>query len=180
MSFVYLWKLEINYREVNIILEYSSWLIVPCVMLGAGYAFLLYYKDAFLADSSPFSRYLMFGIRFVIISFLAILLLSPMVQSILREQEKPILVLLQDNSESIIPPDSTAFVNNYLKSFLNFARPMSCSTMTNSLLPQIWSSRVAAWLPSTRFSRRPSAWWISLAWARPSPRFSGVPAPKRN
>ena len=110
---------------MNLILEYSYWLIVPCILLGAGYAFLLYFKDDFLAEINPVVRYLMFTFRFFLVTFLAMLLLSPMMQTIFNEEEKPILVILQDNSESVIPPDSIEFLKNYPNSILNLKNNLS-------------------------------------------------------
>ncbi len=58
----------------------------------------------------------MTGLRFFTVSFLAFLLLSPLIKSFQREVQKPIIVLAQDNSQSILLNKDSAFYKTaYLK-----------------------------------------------------------------
>jgi hypothetical protein len=77
---------------------YSPWFILICLAVGAGYAALLYSAQA------PWSRavnYALAGLRFVVVSFLCFLLLSPFVKTTTTRTEAPTVVLAVDNSQSV-------------------------------------------------------------------------------
>ena len=77
---------------------YSPWFILLCLAVGAGYAALLYSARA------PWSRainYALAGLRFVVVSFLCFLLLSPFIKTTTTRTEAPTVVLAVDNSQSI-------------------------------------------------------------------------------
>ncbi|GAB3636224.1 hypothetical protein GCM10027422_18140 [Hymenobacter arcticus] len=77
---------------------YSPWFILLCLAVGAGYAALLYSAQA------PWSRainYVLVGLRFVVVSFLCFLLLSPFIKTTTTRTEAPTIVLAVDNSQSI-------------------------------------------------------------------------------
>ncbi|WP_242582969.1 VWA domain-containing protein [Hymenobacter telluris] len=76
----------------------SPWLILLCLAVGAGYAALLYSARA------PWSKALNYGLaalRFVVVSFLCFLLLSPFLKTTTNTTEKPTVVLAVDNSQSV-------------------------------------------------------------------------------
>ncbi len=80
------------------------WFLLLCLALGAGYAALLYYKDSAFdekASGSKFWKYAMSGFRFVAVTILAVLLLSPFFRTRNTQQFKPIIAVINDNSESI-------------------------------------------------------------------------------
>jgi hypothetical protein len=77
---------------------YSPWFILLCAPRRAGYAALLYSAHA------PWSRavnYALAGLRFVVVSFLCFLLLSPFVKTTTTRTEAPTVVLAVDNSQSV-------------------------------------------------------------------------------
>jgi hypothetical protein len=77
---------------------YSPWFILLCLAVGAGYAALLYSAHA------PWSRavnYALAGLRFVVVSFLCFLLLSPFIKTTTTRTEAPTVVLAVDNSQSV-------------------------------------------------------------------------------
>lgn len=80
------------------IFENSPWLIPLCLILGIAYAYLLYHP------TGPWSRHtkwLLSGIRFLIVSFLCFLLIGPIIRQIQNTIEDPIIVFAIDNSQSI-------------------------------------------------------------------------------
>ncbi len=82
----------------RLIFESSPAWIIVCLMAGAGYAWLLY------SGSVPWGKNLnrvLFGLRAVLAFFLALLLLSPILRQITRLIERPRIVIVQDDSESI-------------------------------------------------------------------------------
>jgi hypothetical protein len=69
-----------------------------CLAVGAGYAALLYSAKA------PWSRAVNYGLaalRFVVVSFLCFLLLSPFIKATTTRTEAPTVVLAVDNSQSV-------------------------------------------------------------------------------
>jgi len=77
---------------------YSSWFILLCLAVGAGYAALLYSAKA------PWSKqlnYALAALRFAVISFLCYLLLAPVIKTTTAHTEQPTVVLAVDNSQSV-------------------------------------------------------------------------------
>ncbi|HVD99951.1 MAG TPA: hypothetical protein VNB90_17200 [Cytophagaceae bacterium] len=89
----------------KILTQYSPWFVVFCLLAGLGYAWLLYQKK------SPWSKninYFLAGLRFLLVSLLAFLLLGPLIKYFKNHTEKPTIVLAIDNSQSIsLAEDST-------------------------------------------------------------------------
>ena len=84
--------------------SYPAWCIIFCLLLGAGYAAVLYYRDRTFDESSSRSGLFKWGMaafRFLAVSILAVLLLSPFIRYRNTKTYKPIVAILQDNSESI-------------------------------------------------------------------------------
>jgi len=84
--------------------QYPQAYIFLCLLLGVVYALLLYFRHYFIKDPTPGQKRLMhfLGVlRFAVISLIAILLLSPFVKSKFTEVQKPVVLILQDNSESV-------------------------------------------------------------------------------
>jgi len=102
----------------TIAISYPWWYIGLCLLLGALYAFVLYFKDNSFKDAGKkVNRYIkaLSILRFLVVSFLAFLLLMPLLKNRVTSVEQPILVYLQDNSESVknaLKADSTTFKNN--------------------------------------------------------------------
>lgn len=102
--------------NIKIITEYPLWFIVFCLMLGVVYAFILYRKEGKFNEISVWLVRLMAFFRFVLISALAFLLLSPFIKTIFNKVEKPVIIIAQDNSSSILlNKDSVFYKNEYLK-----------------------------------------------------------------
>ncbi|MBL0342052.1 MAG: hypothetical protein IPP71_14670 [Bacteroidetes bacterium] len=100
-----------NYQLIT---EAPSWLILFCFAAGFLYSFLLYRKEKAFAESSLWVTRILALFRFLSVSVLCILLLSPLIRTIFREVEKPIVLILQDQSASVLTiKDSSLFVKNY-------------------------------------------------------------------
>ncbi|MBL7859227.1 MAG: hypothetical protein JNM57_16160 [Cyclobacteriaceae bacterium] len=83
----------------RIIFESSPYLIVVCFVAALGYATLLYFRTRY--SWSPNLNYILFALRAALTFFLAFLLLGPIVKQINNLFEKPVYVVVQDNSASI-------------------------------------------------------------------------------
>lgn len=98
----------------SIITKYPLWFILFCVALGGIYALVLYRKNKKLKEFSISLIRLLAALRFVVVSVLAFLLLSPFIKQLNRIVEQPILVLALDNSQSIVlGNDSTELKQRY-------------------------------------------------------------------
>ncbi len=111
----------------SLVTGYPQWLILFCVLLGIGYAAILYYKER----GSEFSvtlKWTLAVIRTVAIALLAFLLLDPLIKSTTRYTEKPVIIFAQDNSKSIITnADSSYYKQEYLKAVDEFVEEISKS-----------------------------------------------------
>lgn len=94
---------------MDIVFEYPGWFLLFCVAAGFLYAFILYRKDKRFAEASIWLVRSMTVFRFLAITFLSFLLLSPLLKNTIREVEKPIIIIAQDNSESLVAGKDSAF-----------------------------------------------------------------------
>lgn len=82
-------------------------------MLGFIYSFSLYYKDK-KSDFKPWIVNLLAMLRLIAISLISFLLLGPLIKTITRSVEKPIIIIARDNSQSIlINQDTGTFIKDY-------------------------------------------------------------------
>lgn len=101
--------------------QYSLWFLPICLIGGFLYAWFLYRKDQKLKKVSRIIKILMFALRFLSISIIAFLLLSPIMLNFGKTIEKPIIIYAQDNSESVLLAKDTInkFANELKKYFKN-------------------------------------------------------------
>jgi len=84
---------------MSIISDLPTIYSLACFFLGISYAYFLYRKENLL--KAKIIKQLLFVIRTLFITFLAVLLLNPVVKSIQKSKHNPIIILAQDVSESI-------------------------------------------------------------------------------
>jgi len=104
---------------MNIEFSYPIWLVFVCVLLGVLYGVLFYRKEKLLAEVPAWVTYFMAILRFSVVTFLALLLLEPLIQNETQKIEKPIVVIAQDNSQSVILNKDSLFYQNDFKVKLN-------------------------------------------------------------
>jgi hypothetical protein len=98
--------------KFEVVSQYPFWYFVACLLVGAGYAFILYRKDRILGDANKNIVRILAITRFIFISLVCFLLFAPLLRFIQRTVEKPIIILLQDNSASITASKDSAFYRN--------------------------------------------------------------------
>ncbi len=76
----------------------SGWWAPACLALGVLYAWLLYRRPVTLQNRY---RYILFALRTIVVSAIAFMLLSPLVKSVTYNPQKPLILILQDNSQSV-------------------------------------------------------------------------------
>ena len=86
----------------EITFQYPTWYLILCIALGLIYAFSLYYRDSKFDESPKWSKWVMGILRFLSVTGIAILLLSPLVKSLTEDIKKPIVVIAEDDSQSIV------------------------------------------------------------------------------
>lgn len=101
---------------MELITEKPLWFIIGCIALGIAYSWFFYHRESRFAEQPAWLRKTMAVLRCLFISLLSFLLLSPLIKSIHREVEKPLIIIAQDNSQSIVSTkDSAYYRNDYLK-----------------------------------------------------------------
>jgi hypothetical protein len=98
------------------------WLLA-CLALGVGYAFLLYPLNSQLSKST---KYWLFALRAMVVTFLAFLLFAPLLKTINKTLEKPLIILVQDNSASVKVSKPANFEpERFLNQYENVSRQLS-------------------------------------------------------
>jgi len=93
--------------KISLQTDFSTWFIPLCLVVGAGYALLLYTKSA--PWTKTINR-LLFALRTVVVGLICFFLLGPLLNQITFFEEKPIVVLGIDDSASIRDAyDSSSF-----------------------------------------------------------------------
>ncbi|TNE51871.1 MAG: hypothetical protein EP344_16325 [Bacteroidetes bacterium] len=85
----------------NLSFQYPAWFLILCALLGLGYAMLLYYRDATFREQAPTLNRWLGLLRWLTVTLISALLLSPLLKSVLTETKKPVVILAQDVSESV-------------------------------------------------------------------------------
>lgn len=76
----------------------SGWWVIPCLLLGLVYAWLMYRQPQNLGDKF---RYLLSAFRASAVFLIALLLVSPLIKSTNYQPQKPLVLIAQDNSQSV-------------------------------------------------------------------------------
>ncbi|MBA3899551.1 MAG: hypothetical protein H0X62_04950 [Bacteroidetes bacterium] len=97
---------------MNFVTEYPLWFIIFCILLGAAYSALLYFKGKEIRDAGKYTTPVLAGLRFLSVTILSFLLLGPLLKTVNRHTEKPIIILAQDNSESVVIGKNSLFFKN--------------------------------------------------------------------
>ncbi|HFA51699.1 MAG TPA: hypothetical protein ENJ95_22010 [Bacteroidetes bacterium] len=85
----------------NLSFQYPAWYLFLCAALGLAYALGLYFKDKTFVEQNPNLHKILGLLRFLTVTILATLLLKPLLKSLFTETKKPVVVLAQDESESV-------------------------------------------------------------------------------
>lgn len=93
-------------------------MVLLCLLAGLAYSAILYYRNP-LPDISRRLVWAMAVIRFVAISIIAFLLLTPMLRTLSKRLEKPIVIIANDESESIVAGSDSLFYHNTFVNDLN-------------------------------------------------------------
>ena len=103
---------------MSIITQEPAWLMMFCLLAGIVYAGALYFRDRFNRTyGTPLATALGL-LRFACVTLISLFLLKPLIKTIDRTVEKPIVVFAQDNSQSLIVGADSNYYNNEYKNQL--------------------------------------------------------------
>ena len=107
---------------MEFISNYPWYYTLLCFVAGFIFSALLYVREKQNAERSKVLLYSLATLRFAAISIIALLLLDVFIKRLVNETEKPVIILAQDNSSSLVAgKDSTEIKNDYTKAITSFA-----------------------------------------------------------
>jgi hypothetical protein len=110
---------------LGIVTEYPFGFIIFCFFLGAVYAFILYFRTT-KDDINIVLKWLMTAFRFLSVSLISFLLLSPLIKKQSEIIQKPLIIVAQDNTLSILlSKDSGYYKKEYPKAIQEFTNDLS-------------------------------------------------------
>ncbi|MEA1874319.1 MAG: hypothetical protein U9N51_07830 [Bacteroidota bacterium] len=111
---------------MSLVFTYSSWWLLAGLILAIGLSTLLYFRDEKLSELKKSMIRLLFGLRTLFIFAIIFLLLGPEVKFSKSETQKPVFVILQDNSASIpMNRDSSYYHDEYVSDLAVFVEKLS-------------------------------------------------------
>jgi hypothetical protein len=105
--------------------QYPAWFLIFCALLGLGYALLLYYRDTTFREQGPKLNLWLGILRWLSVTLLSALLLSPLLKSYFNETKKPLVVLAQDQSESAATDLQGAALEQYKQDWATLKNSLS-------------------------------------------------------
>ncbi len=91
---------------MQLLFDYPWYFLLLCLLAGGIYSAALYWRSRTKGESLPrWVRIALPALRFAAVTLIALLLMGPMVRRSVREDEKPLVVLSQDVSESVKPAE---------------------------------------------------------------------------
>lgn len=119
---------------MQIITNSPSWFILFCLLAGAVVAGILYFRE----KTGPYplwAKWLMSTMRFIAVTILAFLLLSPLLRTIMRHAEKPVIIFALDNSASMVASgDSLQIRNDFSPAWRELVDDLSRKFDTRTIL----------------------------------------------
>ncbi|MBL0102689.1 MAG: hypothetical protein IPP51_02300 [Bacteroidetes bacterium] len=120
--------------------ELPTWWVFVCLLAGLAAGFVLYRNDHSFDGVHRWLRRLLFVLRSALVFFLCLLLLTPLIRTFTREKEKPLLIIAQDNSESIVQnKDSAQYRTSYRQAL---DKMMSALKEKYDVKPVSWGDKV--------------------------------------
>lgn len=110
----------------EIITQYSLWFVPLCLAAGVLFAYLLYRTSPKNDELAKPVKWFLFSSRTLLIATLAFFLLNPLIKKMVNEKEKPIILIAQDNSSSLLnAKDSASVKNEFVKALRTVANDLS-------------------------------------------------------
>lgn len=81
--------------------QYSAWYLLLCALFALLVTAVLYYRDSRFREQALWLRGLLATLRFLAVFLISVLLLTPLLKSKTTETRDPVVVFLQDGSQSV-------------------------------------------------------------------------------
>jgi hypothetical protein len=81
---------------------YSAWFLLIAIAVAIAASYLLYHNKSSDREWSNNRRIILGALRFMIIFTVGFLLLIPILKKLTLKTQKPLIIIAQDNSESMI------------------------------------------------------------------------------
>lgn len=104
---------------MELISNYPWYYTLLCLVAGFVFSAMLYVRDKQNAERSKVLLYSLAALRFASISIIAFLLLDVFIKRLVNETEKPIIIIAQDNSSSIIAGRDSSEIKTEYTTALN-------------------------------------------------------------
>ena len=118
--------------HTEILSKYSLWFILPLLLFSAFLAWYLYRKDEKITGLDGWQICLMATARFLSIFFIGFLLLSIAIRYVSIKIEEPLIIVAQDNSESVKLANNGQTIN-YKTKFSNFLKGLGSDYSVETL-----------------------------------------------
>ncbi|MES2133039.1 MAG: hypothetical protein V4506_11860 [Bacteroidota bacterium] len=106
---------------MQLISNYPWYYTLLCFLAGFVFSAALYVRDKHHAERPKALRYSLMALRFASVTIIALLLLDIFMKRLVNETEKPVIILMQDNSSSLVSgKDSTEIKSGYTKALSAF------------------------------------------------------------
>jgi hypothetical protein len=102
---------------MQLISDFSLWLIIPIASVAAFLSFHFYKKEGWYADLKSFHQHLLRSLRFGSLFLIGLLLLGLTLQTINYREEKPVFISLIDNSVSMMNNKDSNLIKSRISSF---------------------------------------------------------------
>ena len=110
---------------MSLLTEFPLWFLLFCFLAGALFSFGLYFRKTRNPENSALLIVLIL-LRFLSVSLITFLLLTPLIRRTVRQIEKPIIAIGIDGSQSVVSSaDSVAVRNNLSRDIENLSRELS-------------------------------------------------------
>lgn len=96
----------------NLFFQHSGWWLLLIIIIAAAISGFLYFYQSKFTKSQ---RWFLATLRFLALVLIALFLLEPMLKSESLRDEKPLLIWLQDNSQSIVAAGDTLRAKSFLR-----------------------------------------------------------------
>ena len=113
---------------MHLSIDYPWYFYLFCLIIGGLFSLFLYFVPIFgkISQLPRKIKWLLSAIRFITISLIAFLFLSPLVIRHVHEKEKPVIIVAQDNSQSIVKTiDSSYYRGEYIDNLKHLIKQLS-------------------------------------------------------
>jgi hypothetical protein len=108
----------------NFIFSHPWWYIIVCIAAGATASAILYYHNK-NEDFRPWQNWLLASFRTIVITIICLLILAPLLRMQVTNRQEPVILVFQDNTQSLLITGDEAFDEEYNQQLADFTSRLS-------------------------------------------------------